>query len=142
MNFGLVTLVASSVFALLALFVLCLLPYRRGLEATSTDSVWMDWRHVLCNRSFLLFALGMGGGWLVLANQIYVGLPLEIQRLTGGNLGVTAMFTLSCLLVITTQTRVTAAARARWSGPRAIVIGLSLMTVSFLPLMVGGALLP
>lgn len=141
-NFQLVSLIATGVFTLLALFVLCLLPYRPGLEATSMDSALLDWRHVLSNRVFLLFALSMGGGWLILANQIYVSLPLEIERLTGSNLGVSVMFTLSCLMVITTQGRITAASRARWRGPRAIVIGLSLMTIAFVPLMIGGALLP
>lgn len=132
-DFRIACAVAAIVFALLALAQLPFLPARAGQSAGATTSLLADWRTVLGNRPFLLFSLAMIGSY-VLNFQVYLGLPIEVRRLTGSQTGVTALFVLSGLLTVAGQLRVTAWAKARWTPEQAITGGLALMGLAFLPL--------
>jgi hypothetical protein len=111
------------------------------VEAGSGDPVLRDWKEALTNRAFVVFALGMTG-YFVLFNQLYLGLPFEVRRLTGGDLGVGVMFALSSLVWISAQMRVTAYCKACWSPARSIVTGLGLMGLAFVPPLAALPLLP
>jgi MFS family permease len=101
--------------------------------------VLLDWREAIANRPFLLFSLAMIGSY-VLGFQVYLGLPLEVRRVTGGELGVTLVFVVSGLMTIAGQARVTAWAARRWRPPEAISWGLVLMGLAFIPLALAAPL--
>ncbi|MFD8564517.1 hypothetical protein ACFV1N_45245 [Streptosporangium canum] len=93
------------------------------------------------NRAFLLFSLAMIGSY-VLNFQVYLGLPIEVRRMTGGEIGVTLLFMLSGGLAIIGQVHVAAWATARWTSGQATVRGLWLMGASFVPLALSASLAP
>lgn len=140
-DFRLVSLLAGGLFLLLTVLQARYLPNREGMEAQSTRPVLADWREALANRKFVLFALGMLG-YFALYNQLYLGLALEVRRLTGDDGGVGMVFTLSAVLSILAQVRVTAYCKARWQPPRAIALGLLLMGLAFVPPLLSAWLLP
>ncbi|GAA3196889.1 MFS transporter [Nonomuraea roseoviolacea] len=132
-DFRLVCAVAAAVFGLLTLLQLLALPPCRA-EPASGAGVLTDWRAVVANRPFLLFSAAMAGSY-VLSFQVYLALPL----LLGDAGAVGSLFVVSALVAIAGQLRITDWARRRWSGPRAVVRGLALMAVAFLPLVPAGA---
>ncbi|MGV9309738.1 MFS transporter [Nonomuraea sp. NPDC003727] len=131
-GFRLTCLVAAALFALLAVAQVRAMPARAGHR---DGSILYGWRQVLRNRPLLLFSLAMAGSY-VLNFQVYLGLPLEVRRLTGGEVGVMLLFAVSGGLAVAGQVRLTAWIRARWTARQAIVRGLTLMGASFLPLAV------
>ncbi|MFD0904760.1 MFS transporter [Actinomadura sediminis] len=131
--FQLTCLVAAGLFAVLAVAQAKALPTRRGSRAGAAESVVRDWRTALSNRPFVLFTLAMAGSY-VLNFQVYLGLPIEVRRLTGGELGVTLLFVVSGALAVTGQVRIAAWAKARWTPAQALVRGLALMGLSFVPM--------
>jgi hypothetical protein len=73
-------------------------------------------------------------GSYVLNFQVYLGLPIEVRRVTGGETGVAVLFAVSGLLTVIGQVRLTAWVKARWTPGQAITRGLTLMAAAFLPL--------
>jgi MFS family permease len=147
-NFQLVCLTAAAVFAALTIVQLRWLPARRPTApSTGTPTgVWADWRSVLSNRPFLLFACAMAGSY-VLSFQIYLLLPLTLEHQLRGQFngalgGVGLIFAVSALTALAGQLRITGWARRRWSAPATITRGLLLMAVSFLPLVAYGLAAP
>ncbi len=130
--FRLTCLVAAALFVVLAAAQAKALPARRGSRAGATNSMLGDWRAALSNRAFVLFSLAMIGSY-VLNFQVYLGLPIEIRRITGGEAGVTLLFVVSGGLAVAGQVRLTAFAKARWTPAQALVRGLALMGASFIP---------
>ncbi|GGL59676.1 MFS transporter [Planomonospora parontospora] len=131
--FRLICLVAAGLFTILAVVQARALPARAGGRAAARDGLFQDWRRVAGNRAFLWFSLAMIGSY-VLNFQVYLGLPIEVRRMTGGEMGVTLLFVLSGGLAIIGQVHVTAWAKARWTSGQAMVRGLWLMGAAFLPL--------
>ncbi|AHH98188.1 MFS transporter [Kutzneria viridogrisea] len=133
-DFRLTSGVAAAVFAALTVLQVRALP--RDSRSARVGSVLADWRSVLANRSFLLFALAMVGSY-VLSFQIYLALPLEARRLAGDGPGgtalVTALFVVTGGLAIAGQLRITDWCRQRWGSGRCLVLGLGLMALAFLP---------
>lgn len=140
-SFRVVCVTAATLFALLAIVQFRALPARRGTRADSGQTMRDGWRRALSNRGFLLFSLAMIGSY-VLNFQVYLGLPLEVHRTTGGQLGIMLVFTVSGLVTIAGQVQVTTWAVARWTPTQAISRGLALMGVAFLPLAVTAPLTP
>ncbi|MGJ6963640.1 MFS transporter [Streptosporangium sp. G11] len=135
--FRLVCLVAGVIFAALTVAQTRTLPAGTAPGDASGNGggrgVLPAWRGVVGNRPFLLFSLAMIGSY-VLNFQVYLGLPLEIRRVTGGELGVTLVFAVSAVMIIVGQARLTAWATRRWRPPQAIARGLVLMGLAFAPL--------
>jgi hypothetical protein len=96
---------------------------------------------VLGNRAFVLFALTVLA-YPLLWSQMYLSLPLEVQRLTGSGTALGLLFALSSLLSIVGQLPATAFCQAHWSPAGSIAAGLSLMTLAWLPPLLGSAWLP
>ena len=132
-DFRVVCLAAAAVFAALTALQWRHLPPRRGAEAESGRPVLTDWREALGNRPFMGFAVAMFASY-ALSYQVYLGLPLEVKRLTGSQAGVAAIFALSAALALAGQVRLTAWCAARWSPGRAISAGLALMGLAFAPM--------
>lgn len=137
--FRVTCLAAAGLFAVLALAQARALPARPGGRAGAASGMVRDWRRVVANRPFLLFSLAMAGSY-VLGFQVYLGLPLEVRRATGGELGVTLLFALSGSMAAFGQVRLTGWIKKRWTPEQAVVRGLWLMGAAFLPLALAGGL--
>ncbi|MFF5209566.1 MFS transporter [Streptosporangium sp. NPDC000396] len=137
--FTLVCLTAGVMFAVLTIAQIQALPPQAGNREREKRAVLLDWREAITNRPFLLFALAMIGSY-VLNFQVYLGLPLEVRRMTAGELGVTLIFVLSGLMTIAGQAQVTAWAARRWRPSQAITRGLLLMGLAFTPLVLAAPL--
>jgi MFS family permease len=135
-DFRAVCLTAAAVFAALTLLQWRHLPARAGAEAGTGRPVLTDWREAFGNRAFLGFALAMIASY-ALSFQVYLGLPLEVRRVTGGEAGVVAIFAISAVLGLAGQVRLTAWCKGRWSPGRTMTYGLVVMGASFLPPALG-----
>jgi MFS family permease len=129
-DFRLTCLVAAGVFAGLTVVQIRSLPAHRAVR--EQRSVLGDWRLVVANRPFLLFALVMVGS-NVLSFQVYLALPLQAKAITDTEALVTIMFAVSAVLAIAGQLRITAWFRDRFGTGRSIVIGAALLASAFLP---------
>ncbi|MFE1949479.1 MFS transporter [Streptomyces sp. NPDC059524] len=141
-DFRLVCTTAAAVFAGLTVLQARALPARRGTASDRTrqedaadESVLAQWRTVVANRPFLLFALAMIGSY-VLTFQVYLALPLAARSALGerGTWATSLLFVASAAVAVAGQLRLTGWAKARWSPPRALVRGLTVMGLAFLPL--------
>ncbi|BBX19527.1 MFS transporter [Mycolicibacterium duvalii] len=127
---------AAVVFAALTVAQLFALPQRVGEPPAEKTSVLQDWRVVVTNRSFLLFAAAMIGSY-VLSFQVYLALPLQARQLfPGSDTIVTAMiFVVSGVVAVVGQLRITRWFAQRWGSGRSLVIGMLILAVSFAPLI-------
>ncbi|MFF7986069.1 MDR family MFS transporter [Streptomyces sp. NPDC007901] len=136
-DFRLVCSVAALLFLALTVIQLRMLPAHGGTSRADRGGVPADWRTVVANRPFLLFALAMIGSY-VLSFQVYLALPLQAHRIAPdrGDAVTTVLFAVSAAVAVAGQLKITAWARARWSSRRAIVYGITLMSTAFLPPLV------
>ncbi len=135
-DFRLTAAGAAVVFAVLTVAQLFALPPRDPAPAASATSVLQDWRSVVSNRSFLLFAVAMIGSY-VLSFQIYLALPLHAAHLAPQHESVliAAMFVVSGVVAVTAQVRITRWFSGRWGSSRSLVIGMTVVALSFVPLI-------
>lgn len=125
-DFRAACLVAAGVFVLVLLAHLRWLPRRPALHAG--EPLTAGWREVAGNRPFVLFALACSGQ-LVAYNQLYLLLPLEVERAWGSQQPLGWLFALSALLVVG-QLRLTARLRDR--PVRGVLVGgFALLAGSF-----------
>lgn len=139
-DFRAVGLAATAVFALLTLIQVRHLPEREPAPQPARPLLH-DWREAFSNRAFVLFALAMLG-YFALYVQFYLGLPLGLQRSTGSDESVGAIFTLAAVISMLAQVQVTAFSQARWTPAQAIALGLAVMGLAFVPLLLAAPLLP
>ncbi|MFI1172865.1 MFS transporter [Streptomyces melanogenes] len=137
-DFRLVCTVAAAIFAALTVLQWRALPARGGTADTGEDGpsgVLAQWRTVVANRPFLLFSLAMIGSY-VLTFQVYLALPLAAGDAFGaaGTRATSALFVVSAAVAVLGQLRLTGWARKRWSPQQALVRGLTVMGVAFVPL--------
>ncbi|MFJ5304201.1 MFS transporter [Streptomyces sp. NPDC088350] len=135
-DFRLVCTVAAAVFAVLTVMQWRALPARRGDATASTPGgVLGQWRTVVANRPFLLFAIAMTGSY-VLTFQVYLALPLAATNALGskGTWATSGLFVVSAAVAVLGQLRLTGWAQQRWSPAQALVRGLAAMGLAFLPL--------
>lgn len=127
---------AAAVFALLTIAQLFALPRHDPDPADEKTSVWQDWRTVATNRFFLLFAVAMIGSY-VLTFQVYLALPLHAANLAPQHASVlvAALFVVSGVLAVAAQLRITRGFSARWGTSRSLAIGMTMVAVSFVPLI-------
>ncbi|MFE6159079.1 MDR family MFS transporter [Streptomyces sp. NPDC056486] len=141
-DFRLTCLVSAAVFGLLSIVQIRALPTRRGRRTAATGVIG-QWRTVLANRAFLLFAGAMTGAY-VLSFQVYLALPLEVRRIGGagesGTVAVALLFAASGLVTILGQTRITDWCRRHLTPGQALVRGLLFMGSAFVPLVAVSAL--
>ena len=140
-SFPVVCVMASVIFLVLTILQLCYLPPREGLETSPPRPMRSEWKEVLANRTFVVFAVGMVA-YLTLYSQLYLTLPLEVRRLTGDDAWTGILFTICALLSIIAQVHITAYLKARWRPLQAIAVGLTVMGGAFLPLLAARTFLP
>lgn len=137
-DFRLVCTVAAAIFAALTILQWHALPTRHG-ERTDTSAgpggVLTQWRTIIANRPFVLFATAMIGSY-VLTFQVYLALPLAAQSALGskGTWATSGLFVVSAAVTVVGQIRLTGWAKRRWSPHQALVHGLAVMGLAFLPL--------
>lgn len=142
-DFKLTCAVAAVLFALLSVVQVLRLPVRKGEAAAGDgpDAAQGQWRAVFGNRPFWLFSLAMTGSY-VLSFQVYLALPLEVERLLGGGTATTvatsALFVVSGLVALVGQLRITDWCKRTWTREQCLVAGLALMGAAFLPPALGG----
>ncbi|MBF6228674.1 MFS transporter [Nocardia abscessus] len=126
---------AAAVFAVLTVAQLFALPTRRTETPAEKTTVVEDWRTVVTNRRFVAFAAAMIGSY-VLSFQVYLALPLQAEYVAGprSQAVTSAVFVISGVVAVAGQLRITAWLRSRWGTGRSLVVGMSLLAVSFLPL--------
>lgn len=132
-DFTAVCLTAAAIFAGLTVLQARCLPSQAGAESGSVRPVLTDWREAVGNRPFMAFATAMLASY-ALSFQVYLGLPLEIERRTGRQNGIVAIFAVSAVLTLGLQIRLTAWCKGRWTAGRTIAHGLALMGLAFVPL--------
>lgn len=141
-SFKLTCAVAATVFGVLSVIQIRSLPPHRAPSGEGRESVLAQWRSVVANRRFMLFATAMVCSY-VLAFQVYLALPLEVRRVggdgTGATLGVASLFVASGLVTVLGQTRVTAWCRAQIAPGHALAIGVGTMAAAYLPLLATAA---
>lgn len=133
-GFRAVSLASVAILLTLAALQWRFLPAVSGPETGSSRPIWADWREALSNRPFLAFAATMFASY-ALTFQITFGLPLEIRHVSAGHAGMTVLFVMSAILGLALQVRLIGWCEKRWTAGQAMVRGLILMGVAFVPLM-------
>ncbi|MFJ1929645.1 MFS transporter [Streptomyces sp. NPDC088131] len=87
-------------------------------------------RQVFGSRPFLLLCLAYSS-YLVAYNQLYLSLPAEVERATGSQTALGALFALSSLLVVCAQLPVTRWTARRLAPRTALVAGLVTVAAGF-----------
>lgn len=138
LDFRITCLVAAAVFGALTVLQARALPQHPADRGPDRGSVLAEWRTVVANRQFVLFSLAMIGSY-VLSFQVYLALPLQAQTIVGSEAGstalVTSLFVVSGAVAIAGQLRVTAWFSKRWGPGRSIVVGMTLLSMAFVPLL-------
>ncbi|MGW5381065.1 MFS transporter [Nocardia sp. NPDC003963] len=142
-DFSLACLVAAGIFVVILLVHLRLLPAQPGAHAADG---WLDgWREVVANRTFLLFAVAMSSQ-LVGYNQLYLLLPLELDRAWGSQAPLGWYFALAALFVVIAQLPLTRRVRTAAALPAGLIVTATAFVVMALlaPLRLHGvpALVP
>ncbi|ASQ89217.1 MDR family MFS transporter [Mycobacterium intracellulare] len=134
-DFRVTAAAAAAVFAVLTVAQLLALPQHSADPVPAKTSIIDDWRVVLGNRSFVLFAAAMIGSY-ILSFQVYLALPLQASILTKRyeSLLVAGVFVVSGLVAVAGQLRITGWFAARWGRGRSLAIGVAILAASFLPL--------
>ncbi|MGW1742450.1 MFS transporter [Nocardia sp. NPDC001965] len=137
LDFRVVAGAAALVFAALTVAQVLALPARRERPEHDRVPVRTAWAGILRNRRFVAFSVAMTGSY-VLSFQMYLALPLQAETITRdrAELLVSALFVISAVIAVAGQLRITAWFRARWGTGRALVAGLTILAVAFLPLAV------
>jgi MFS family permease len=105
-----------------------------GEGGAARQSVAATWLGVVRNRDFMRFALVMSS-YFTLYNQIYIGLPLEMRRLTGGDQATGIIFLLVAGTAIALQGLVSARFERRFGLARSIAIGMGVYAVGYVPVL-------
>ncbi|KUH64501.1 MFS transporter [Mycolicibacterium novocastrense] len=136
-DFRIVAAVAAAVFAMLTVVQLFALPQHSAEPPAEKTAILDDWRIVVRNRSFLWFAAAMIGSY-VLSFQVYLALPLHAAVLAPQHesMLIAAVFVVSGTVAVTGQFRITRWFSARWGAGRSLMIGMLILSASFLPLLV------
>lgn len=126
-DFRIACLVAAGIFVLVIAAHLRWLPNDRGEHR---GEPWLaGWTDVVRNTLFVLFAIAMSAQ-LVAYNQLYLLLPLEVERVWGSQSVLGWFFAVSAVFVVTTQLPITRAV-AGTSARMVLPIGFAVMAVSF-----------
>ncbi|WP_082126541.1 MDR family MFS transporter [Allosalinactinospora lopnorensis] len=127
-DFSLTCMVAAAVFVVILFGHYRLLP--AALGRGPGEAVLSGWAEVLRNRVFLVFAFGYSA-YLVSYNQLYLALPVELERATGGQWALGWMFALASILIVAGQLPLAAWARTRLGAARALPLGFGLLATAF-----------
>lgn len=134
-DFRVTALGAAVVFAVLTVAQLLALPQHSADPRLEKTSILDDWRVVIANRSFVLFATTMIGSY-VLSFQVYLAMPLQAAILAPDSTSslVAAIFIVSGVVAVAGQLHITRWFATRWGAGRSLAIGITILAGSFVPL--------
>lgn len=123
---------AATALAAAGVFVVVLVAFARGMPrrpaAHAGEPVLAGWGEVLRNPAFLAFTAAYST-WLLSYNQLYLALPVELERVgAAGMLGL--LFVLSAVLVVLGQIPLAELVRRRL-GARALPVGFGVLALAF-----------
>jgi MFS family permease len=125
-DFAVTALAAAGVFVLVLLAFARVMP--REPAAHAGEPMLAGWGEVLRNPAFLAFTAAYSS-WLLSYNQLYLALPVELERAgAAGMLG--ALFVLSAVLVVLGQVPLAEFVRRRL-GTRALPLGFAVLALAF-----------
>ncbi|MFD7767733.1 MDR family MFS transporter [Streptomyces sp. NPDC059787] len=127
-DFRTACLAGAGVFVLVLAGHARLLPQR--IPGRDRTPVKGGLRLVLRNRPFLGLCCAFGA-YLLAYNQLYLALPVEVERVTGSQTALAWLFALSSLLVVTAQLPVTRWVGERLAMRRSMTAGLLLVATGF-----------
>lgn len=133
LDFRVVSLVATLIFAVLTIAQLFWLP-RREVEP-SGHSVWRGWAIVATDWRFLLFTVAASVSF-ALMSQLFLAMPLEMDRLTGVRGASALVFTVSTVITVVAQLRISQWFSRRWAPGTSLSVGLLISGLAFVPLLV------
>ncbi len=135
-DFRVACLVAAAIFVLVVVAHIRWLPREPGEHR---DDPWLSgWTDVVRNRTFVLFAVAMSAQ-LVAYNQLYLLLPLEVERAWGSQTVLGWFFAISAVLVVSAQLPITR--RVAGTAPRlTLPLGFAVMALSFVLVAVAAPL--
>ena len=140
-DFRIACLVAAGIFVVIIAAHVRWLPNEPGEHR---DEPWLSgWSDVIRNRVFVLFAIAMSAQ-LVAYNQLYLLLPLEVERAWGSQTVLGWFFAVSAVFVVTTQLPITRLV-GKFSPRVVLPVGFAVMALSFVvvavasPLQLNGA---
>ncbi|MEU1472258.1 MFS transporter [Streptomyces sp. NPDC005761] len=131
-DFRAAALTAAGIFAVLTVAQALTLPQSR--VATTTNSVFADWREVVRNRPFMAFACA-AVSMVALESQLYLLLPDGARRATGWDGAAGLVFLVGTLAGLAFQLRITRVLKRRGNRAGWIAAGLALMALAFVPPM-------
>ncbi len=121
--FAVTCLVAAGVFVVVLVAHVLLLPRDLRTGVGEVEPVTAGWGHVLRNRRFLAFT-ACYCTYLLSYNQLYLALPVELDRATGSQGALGWLFVAAAVSVLLLQLPITARARrigpparCRWGSP-------------------------
>ncbi|MCO7221904.1 MFS transporter [Klenkia sp. PcliD-1-E] len=138
--FGVTCLVAAGVFVVVLVAHLVLLPRDLRNGVGEVEPVTAGWGQVLRNRRFLAFT-ACYCTYLLSYNQLYLALPVELDRATGSQGALGWLFVAAAVSVLLLQLPITVQAR-RLGPARALPLGFALMCASFLVVAVAAPAAP
>jgi len=141
LDFRVTCIAAAIIFGALTVIQIVTLPAHHKEAASERTRIRDDWRTIVRNRTFVLFAITMISSY-VLSFQVYLALPLQAAVVAGPGRDdtalVTSLFVVSGLVAVLAQLRITKLC-TRWLGrDRSLCIGLAVMAAAFVPLVVVG----
>ncbi|PVZ13288.1 MFS transporter [Actinomycetospora cinnamomea] len=126
-DFAVTSLAAAGVFVVVLVAFARVMP--REPAAHAGEPLLGGWGRVLRNPAFLAFTAAYST-WLLSYNQLYLALPVELERVgSAGVLG--ALFVLSAVIVVLGQIPLAELVRRRL-GTRALPLGFGVLAASFL----------
>ncbi|MFC5137937.1 MFS transporter [Actinomycetospora rhizophila] len=126
-DFAVTTVAAAGVFVVVLIAFVRGMP--RGPAAHAGEPILAGWGEVLRNRAFLAFTAAYSS-WLLSYNQLYLALPVELDRVgLAGLLG--GLFVVSAVMVVLGQLPLAELVRRRL-GTRALPIGFAVLALAFL----------
>jgi MFS family permease len=140
-DFRIISFGAAAIFVLVGFLQLRYLPDGEAMPVATRQPILQSWGEPLRNRPFVLFSLSLFGLFF-LYNQVYLGLPLEIRRITHSDASVGLLFTVLAVVGIFGQVPVVRWAEQRFKPTRAIGLGMLLMALAFVPLLVAAEATP
>ncbi|MFT3898624.1 MAG: MFS transporter [Gordonia sp. (in: high G+C Gram-positive bacteria)] len=137
-DFRIAAWVAAAIFSALTVAQLFALPDDPGRTSAARDSVLQNWGEIVANRRFILFSAAMIGSY-VLSFQVYLVLPMMAQEWSStprwASIITSGVFVVTGVVAIAGQMGVTAWAGRTFGATQALVVGMIVMGLAFLPLI-------